>query len=281
MCVDLHTHSVYSDGTQTPAEIIHLAKAANLSAVSLTDHDTVDGIEEFLHHGRAVGIKTISGLEISSTHRDFSLHILGYGIDHRLEGLHQELAKLQRGREERNLKIIAKLQKLGLDITSQELADYSGCGQAGRPHIAGLLLQKGVTKNLQSGFKDYLRKGAAAWAGRLIFSTSDAIAMIHLAGGLAVLAHPGHIDGAMKKQPLLIAELAEIGLDGLEVYYPGHTRKMQKKLKSLAVKHNLLVTGGSDYHGANKPKRKLAAPAGGFCPPDSIYPELRERLQAG
>jgi hypothetical protein len=279
MSVDLHTHSVYSDGTLTPAELIQAAKQSGLHAISLTDHDTIDGIDELLIHGRNACLQVISGLEVSSMHKETSIHILGYGIDHRRETLHKKLSLLQQGRKERNLKIICKLQNLGLNISIEELAEYSRCGQAGRPHIAGLLLQKGVVKTMDFAFKYYLRKGAPAYAERFAFSAAETIDMIHMAGGLAILAHPGHIDADMKKQPLLIGELTKIGLDGLEAYYPAHSNKMKKQLIDLAQKHQLLVTGGSDFHGENKPNRKLACNGKDFCPPDSLYLRLLERLQ--
>ncbi len=280
MCVDLHTHSIYSDGTQTPAELIQSAEDSGLYAISLTDHDTVAGITEFLRHGRQNNLKVITGLEISSVHRNISIHILGYGIDHQLAELNRKLSQLQQGRQERNLKILNKLQNLGLDISTKELSAYSGCGQAGRPHIAGLLRRKGAVKTCEQAFKYYLRKGAPAWADRLTFSAAETIDMIRNAGGIAVLAHPGQIDAGMKIQPQLITELVERGLGGLEVYYPGHQKKMEKKLLQLAKKHQLLVTGGSDYHGANKPRLKLAGADNDFCPPDFIYTNLLERLQS-
>ncbi len=281
MCIDLHTHSVYSDGTNSPAELIKIAVDSDLHAISLTDHDTIDGIDEFLHHGHSTKIKVIQGLEICATHNKTSLHILGYGIDYRQQELNSKLSLLQRGREERNRKIITQLQKLGIDISDLELQNKSRCGQAGRPHIASILKQKKIVKTMAHAFKHYLRKGAPAWAERFTFSAAETIDMIHQAGGIAVLAHPGHIDNSMKKQPQLIRELCQRGLDGLEIYYPGHTKKIQRFFIELAKRHQLIATGGSDYHGENKPQRKLAGTDNSFCPPDSLFSNLQQRLLQG
>ena len=280
MCVDLHIHSIYSDGTAFPSELVKMAVDSGLRGISLTDHDTVDGIDEVIKHGKKNHIEVISGLEISVIHREFSLHILGYGINHHHTGLTDWLAKLQHGRTNRNKLIIEKLQQLGLDVTNEELISLSRHGQTGRPHIARLLMDKGVVKTTNDAFKLYLRKGAPAWASRFAYSASQSIEMIHKAGGIAVLAHPGQIASGLKCLPLLIGELVERGLDGIEIYYPGHSDTLQKDLRKLAGKYNLVVTGGSDYHGTNKMYTKMASIRNGFCPPDDILDHLLEKMNA-
>ncbi|MCF6237989.1 MAG: PHP domain-containing protein, partial [Candidatus Marinimicrobia bacterium] len=152
MCVDLHLHSIYSDGTSSPQELVLLARNHGLSAISLTDHDTVDGTEEIIVHARQQDIIVIPGLEISTVHREYTLHILGYGIDHRNRELHQWLTHLQKGRTERNNKILCRLQQLGLDIVHDELQAVSCCGQTGRPHIASLLVKKGIVDSMGQAF---------------------------------------------------------------------------------------------------------------------------------
>ncbi|MHB1349458.1 MAG: PHP domain-containing protein [Desulfobulbaceae bacterium] len=278
MCVDLHLHSLYSDGSATPQELAEMAARGRLTAVALSDHDTVDGIPEFLKHCQSLGLTAIPGLEVGAVHRDLSLHILGYGIDHRSDELRQRLAPLQRSRTERNGKIIAKLQELGLDVHPDELQSISTCGQTGRPHIARLLLNKGIVDSLPQAFYQYLRRGAPAWFSRFAYSATETIDMIHQAGGIAVLAHPGQLDPDYKKLPLLIPELVERGLDGLEVYYPAHHLSIQRRLHSLAKKYGLVVTGGSDYHGKNKNMSVMAGEGTPFCPPDSILASLAQRL---
>jgi len=220
----------------------------------------------------------LSGLEVSATHREYSLHILGYGFDHANSDLRQWLNELQRGRAERNEKIIAGLQRLGLDVHLDELQAVSRHGQTGRPHIAALLLNKGIVGSFNQAFNQYLRKGAPAWARRMSFTAAESINMIHQAGGIAALAHPGQLDPELKFLPLLIAELVERGLDGIEVYYPTHSASMRKRLLQIAKKYKIVVTGGSDYHGENRTYSAMAGSGSGFCPPDSILTALEEKF---
>lgn len=279
MCVDLHTHSIYSDGTSTPEELVGLAVSNGLRGLALTDHDTVEGVEEVRRLGEQAGLVVVSGVEISTTLRQYTLHILGYGIDPTDPALHRWLQPLQEGREKRNDTILHKLQTLGVDITAEEIQDISCCGQTGRPHIARLLVAKGVVDSFDGAFRQYLGRNRPAWESRFSYSAAETIDMIHRAGGLAVLAHPAQLDPEMRVQPLLIRELVLRGLDGLEIHYPTHTRKMKKKLKALAMELDLLVTGGSDFHGMTRPTHRLAGRAMGFCPPCALLDELTSRLR--
>lgn len=282
MCVDLHTHSIYSDGSSTPAELVELAVKKGLKGLALTDHDTVAGVAELLDSGSKAGITTLSGVEISAIHRDWDLHILGYGVAHDSIELQAWLKPLQNGRRDRNTSILASLRDLGMDVTEEELKAISSCGQTGRPHIAKLLVKKQYVPDMRQAFHQFLGKDKPAWHPRFSYSVLDTIDTIHRAGGLAVLAHPGQLDPACRLQPPLIRELALRGLDGMEVYYPSHTRKMRKKLYALAQKNDLLITGGSDFHGANRPTLDLAGQGGAICPPDWILDKIkaRQNLQA-
>jgi len=277
MCIDLHTHSIYSDGISTPAELIEMAVSNGLQALALTDHDTVEGVGEIQQLGRQFDITIMTGVEISTTLRQYTLHILGYGIDPTDPALHQWLQPLQAGREKRNKAILGKLQGLGIEITAEEIRKISHCGQTGRPHIARLLVEKGVVESFDAAFRQFLGRNQPAWESRFSYSAAETIDMIHQFGGLAVLAHPGQLDPEMRVQPLLIKELTLRGLDGLELYYPTHTRKTQKKLKALAVENNLIVTGGSDFHGTPRPAHRLAGKAQTFCPPYSIINAILAR----
>lgn len=279
MCVDLHTHSIYSDGTATPQEIVQLAADLHLHGLAITDHDTIDGYAEALAAGRRAGVPILSGLEISCVHGADSLHILGYGIQPDNQALQTMLHRLQAGRIQRNHKILAKLDDLGIQISEQELREHSVCGQTGRPHIARLLVKKKIVSGMEQAFRHYLGKGKSAYAGRFCFSAAETISCIHEAGGVAVLAHPGILDPAMRKQPRLIAELVERQLDGLEIFYPTHSGSTQKKLHQLADRYNLLKTGGSDYHGSNRKNNGLAGHSHNLCPPDTIMDNLQLRLQ--
>ncbi len=278
MCVDLHTHSIYSDGSSTIAELVEMALGNGLRALALTDHDTVEGSEEIKELGEKSGLIIISGVEISTTLQQRTVHILGYGIDTSSPALQQWLLPLQTSRAERNSAILAKLQALGIDISADELKHVSCCGQTGRPHFARLLIQKRVVDSFDAAFRQYLGRNKPAWVGRFSYSAAETISMIHQVGGLAILAHPGQIDTEMRLQPLLIQELVLRGLDGIEIYYPTHTRKMIKKLKAIAREHGLVVTGGSDFHGLSRPAHQLAGVVQGFCPPASIIDDIMTRL---
>ena len=277
MCIDLHTHSVYSDGSCTPAELVALAVDNGLQGVSLTDHDTVEGVEEMCRLGAEVGLTVISGVEISTSLHERTIHMLGYGIDPNNTDLQRWLAPLQAGREQRNAVILQKLQNLGIAITEEEVKEVSQCGQTGRPHIARLLVDKGVVDSFDAAFRHYLGRNRPAWESRFSYSAAETIDMIHQMGGLAVLAHPGQVDSTMSVLPALIRELTRCNLDGLELYYPTHTRKMQRQLQTLADSLGLLTTGGSDFHGPARPYR-LAGKMQGFCPPCSILEQLTIRL---
>ncbi len=278
MCVDLHTHSIYSDGTATPEELVQLAAALNLHTLAITDHDTIEGCSESLDAGNRYGVQIISGLEVSCMHGPFSLHILGYGFDPEDAMLQQKLHRLQEGRQQRNRKILARLAELGIEIHEDELRNDSVCGLAGRPHIARLLVAKNIVSSMDHAFRLYLAKGKPAYAERFCFSAGETIDFIHKAGGVAVLAHPAILDPSMCVQPRLIGELVERKLDGLEIYYPTHSKKAQKKLQAIASRHNLLITGGSDYHGNNRRNNGLAGNKRNICPPDSIIKALQARL---
>ncbi|PID72257.1 MAG: phosphoesterase [Desulfobulbus propionicus] len=278
MCIDLHTHSIYSDGSNTPEELIQLAQGNGITALSLTDHDTMQGVSELVALGKKYHTNIITGVEISARYNSQSLHILGYGINPNNATFTQWLARLQDGREQRNLKILHSLQDFGIDITQEEVDKVSMTGLAGRPHFARLLIEKGVVKTFNDAFRIYLGKGQKAWHSRFCYSAIETIKTIHEAGGIAVLAHPGVIDHEHKRQPAIIRELALYGLDGIEVIYPTHSKKFQKTLLDLAEKHHLLVTGGSDYHGVTRPANRLAGLGGSICPPESLLPAILKKI---
>lgn len=247
--IDLHIHSTFSDGMLNPAEIVDLAASQSLAAIAITDHDTVAGITQAVQKGNEKGIEVLTGIEISSWHDETSMHILGYGFNPEDEQFNRRLQLLQEGRETRNARIIANLNKLGIRVNLSELAVYSQYGQTGRPHIARLLVDKGVTKTIDQAFKQYLRRGSAAYAERFRFSARDAIAMIRDAGGMAVLAHPASLDPTLRSIPALLNDICRVGLEGVEVYYPTHSRTAVKALLRMADQMGLFITGGSDFHG--------------------------------
>lgn len=255
--IDLHIHSTYSDGLLRPAEIVDLAYSQGLTAIAITDHDTAAGVDEALHRGGEKGIEVIPGIEISSWHGATSMHILGYHFDHEDRKFNSRLQLLQEGRETRNAKIIENLNRLGIRVDINELLQYSEYGQTGRPHIARLLVDKGVTKTVDLAFKHYLGRGAPAYAERFRFSAHDAISMIRDAGGIAVLAHPANLDPTLRSIPSLLEDLRSVGLEGIEVYYPAHSPKAVKALLNMADALGLLITGGSDFHGIERPGNNM------------------------
>ncbi|WP_028579190.1 PHP domain-containing protein [Desulfogranum japonicum] len=278
MCIDLHTHSIFSDGSLQPEELVDLALHRGVRVLSLTDHDTVEGQADMIRYGSEKGLEIIPGIEVSACYGKNSVHILGYGIDFRSTELLTWLERLQDGREERNIKIVKSLQDAGIDINLQEVKEGSVQGLTGRPHIAQLLIEKRVVRNFDEAFRRYLGRGQPAWHKRFCYSAIDTIAMIHNLGGIAVIAHPGQLDPQGKTLPAILRELQLRGLDGVEVYYPSHSRKLKKKLLQLCQDINLVVTGGSDYHGETRPLHMMAGEQHNFCPPDELYAPILKKI---
>jgi hypothetical protein len=277
MSADLHIHSVFSDGSMTPGEIVALAAQKGLQTISVTDHDTMAGTPEALESGKDAGVEIISGLELSALHNDTYLHILGYGMRWNDSFLTTGLSRLQNARDERNLKIVTALQDLGISINFEAVRKVSKIGQTGRPHIAKVLMAKGAVKSITEAFERYLKKGAPAYVPRFVYSAEEAIGMIKKAGGLAVLAHPVLIDPAMKHFPTILAELVAQGLDGVELFYPTQSSSIRNKIRQIADRYQLFYTGGSDYHGDIRPGSHLA---GGkkLRVPQSLIEILKTRL---
>jgi hypothetical protein len=278
--IDLHIHSNASDGTLTPAQIVETAKRLGLGAVAITDHDTTEGSRVALPLARSSAVSLLSGVEISSAPPRSvpckgSFHILGYGIDLDSRDLIQTLARLQEARKNRNPAIVECLNRLGFDITMDEIMDVVGNGQAGRPHIAQAMVIKGFVRTIDEAFERFLARGKPAYVDKYRISCREAIELIRGAGGIAVLAHPYLLS---LKDPLaveqLVVSLKKMGLQGLEVYYPEHPPQATVFYEHLAKTHHLLKTGGTDFHGAIKPEIQMGTGAGGFCVPYVLYQKL-------
>jgi hypothetical protein len=281
--IDLQTHSTYSDGTLTPYELVREAKKINLSAIALTDHDTIKGIPDFLKAGSEFKLITIPGVEISAQAdlpRGGHLHILGLFIDHHDQKLKTNLEFLQFHRNQRGEKIIERLKDLGIEISLEEMNQEAGEGSIGRPHIAKILVRKKVVPTLQVAFERYIGKGKPAFIEKIKFPEQQAIQLIKQANGIAILAHPHLMNyptfAEMKSKIILLKEL---GLDGFEVYYSGMPTGYTSKLLSLAKKLDQVVSGGSDYHGKNKEGVFMGIGAGDLKIPDSVYYHLLERWE--
>ncbi len=278
MSIDLHTHSNFSDGTMTPTELVTLARHKKISALALTDHDTMAGTAEAIVAGAEMGVEIIPGIEISVLYNQIEYHVLGYWADPLDSPLATALSRLQGARAERNDKILEKLNALGIPVTAEELQLVSEQGQTGRPHIARILVQRGVVRTMTQAFDQFLKKGESAYVSRFAYSAAEAVALIRQAGGLAVLAHPAQNDPELIRLPVVLADLVEAGLDGIELYYPSHSHKVKKRMRALAAEHDLLLTGGSDYHGEVRPGTTLAG-AGNISVPPELLEKMKERLR--
>ena len=282
--IDLHTHSTASDGSLAPTALLALAAKHGLGAISITDHDTIDGAREALRAKLPSNLHFVPGVEISSTPPPpfactGSFHILGYGIDVEHVDLNLALQRLQTSRRERNPKIVRRLQALGMDISISEVAAPMDNGSVGRPHIARVMLAKGFVRSIDDAFARFLGRGQAAYVDKYRMASDRAIELITQAGGLAVLAHPSLI-ALNDAQTLtkLIAALKPMGLAGLEVFYPEHTQADTRHFKQLAQRFNLIMTGGTDFHGSLKPEIQLGIGAGNFHVPFALYEQLAQRL---
>jgi predicted metal-dependent phosphoesterase TrpH len=274
--IDLHIHTTASDGVMTPSELVRYAKAKGLRAIAITDHDTIEGLEEGLSEGERIGFEVIPGLEISVKHSPGSMHLLGYFLDIHHPLLTERLQYLQQARAERNPKIAEKLKELGLKVTYEEVLKASGGGQVGRPHFAQVLMEKGYVRTFQEAFDRFLKKGAAAYVEKVRFAISEALHFIKEAGGVAVLAHPNTL--GMKGQSALedlVLQLVKEGLQGIEVYYPEHSPLEVAQYKILAERHGLLATGGTDYHGIEGNDLDIGVGRGEMRLPYSIVESLR------
>jgi len=282
--IDLHTHSTASDGRLSPAALVSYAHEKGLEALALTDHDTVEGLAEALAAGQQLGLEVLPGIEISADWPESTLHILGYFIDYHDGQLLERLRILQDARNRRNPEIIRKLCSLGCDITLEEVMAEAITGQVGRPHIAQVLLQKGYVKSSQEAFDRYLRKGGAAYVDKFRFDPREAISMIRAAGGLAVLAHPSTL--AIRNSAELdafVVAMKGCGLTGIEAFYSEHTPQQTRLYQEVARRHRLLVTGGSDFHGAYIKGIDLGIGNGNLAVPYSLVAELKQahRLMPG
>jgi predicted metal-dependent phosphoesterase TrpH len=258
--IDLHVHSTASDGSFAPAEVVRQAKEGGLTAMALTDHDTVDGLPEAMAAGERLGLEVIPGVEISAQFPGGTMHILGLFVNYHNGRLDERLAVLKQARLDRNPQIIAKLNALGIPVTLARVQEISGGGQVGRPHIARALMEAGYVTSIQQAFDVYLRKGGKAYVGKFRFPPDQALAMIREAQGIPVLAHPFTLGlGSAPALKNLLMELKGLGLAGLEVYYSEHTPEQEARYLKLARELDLLISGGSDYHGDNKPEISLGS----------------------
>ncbi|MEW6159316.1 MAG: PHP domain-containing protein [Verrucomicrobiota bacterium] len=249
MFADLHLHTNFSDGTYTPEELAAHARRVGLGAVALTDHDTVEGCARMAEACRKEGIEFIAASELTAEVDGHELHMLGYFLDTKNPRLLLEMSRFQTVRQKRIREMVARLNELNIPLEAEAVFAIANCRSPGRPHVGRALVQAGICSSLDEAFERFLKKHRPAWVPKFKVTAHEAIALIHEAGGLAVMAHPG-----LNRTDEIIPELVEAGLDGLECYHSKHTPATIEHYLDLAQRHHLLVTGGSDCHGMNKGK---------------------------
>lgn len=278
--VDLHCHTTASDGVLTPDQLISRAAHLALAVVAVTDHDSVEGVPAARATGEALGVEVIPGVEINTDVPGAEVHILGYFVDPDDAYLGAELARLREGRLARARAMVDKLAEIGAPVSLERVLQLSRGGSVGRPHVAQALIEAGHVSGFGQAFDLYLGRNSPAYIERMKFSPAEACQLIRRAGGVPSLAHPILFDagGAVKDAlPLddLLPDLVAAGLMGLEVYYPGYGARTTERLMALARHYGLLVTGGTDFHGAQAERLDL----GGLYVPMKAVHRLRAAWQ--
>ncbi|MFC1500958.1 PHP domain-containing protein [Elusimicrobiota bacterium] len=274
--IDLHVHTNYSDGSLSPQEVVRLAKKLKISAISITDHDTVEGIPSALEEGEKLNVEIVPGIELSAelnAEETSEMHILGYYIDWKNKKFNDSLKKLKQYREERAQKILKKLGNLGINLDMEDVKKIAGEGVVGRLHFAKAIVEAGAAKSIHEVFQKYLGLGKPACVSKYKLAPEDAIRMIQDVGGIPVLAHPyyGHYNNRE-----LIKDLVTAGLQGIEVWHSRHSSSVVSTFKQLANDLHLIVTGGSDCHG---PYGNDSAVMGTQKIPYSVLDEIKKHKE--
>lgn len=277
MVIDLHTHSDVSDGSDPPERVVELAAEAGCSAVALTDHDSLDGVGRARARAEEVGIELIAGCEVSCRWGPGTMHVLVFFVDPADGPLRQELGDLQEEREQRNSRLVDRLAELGLDVSYEEMMAESGGQGVGRPHVAAILVRKGVVGSVQEAFDTYLAKGRPAYVEKARLGPERVAELARNSGGVAVLAHPLSLGVDPAELEETVAKLAAAGFAGLEADYGRYSPAERAELTTLARRHGLVATGGSDYHGTYKPDLAVGTGRGDLAVPDAVITELADR----
>lgn len=262
MAVDLHVHTTSSDGTESPAVVVARALALRLTALAITDHDSVEGLPEALDAARGTTLEVVPGVELSAAADGDDLHILGYFIDHADPTLRSALAGLRERRLDRAREMVDALNAAGFAVTLERVFAHAGDGAVGRSHIARALVEAGDVDSVEHAFRDLIGRGGPYFVGKWLMSATGAVALIRGAGGVAVLAHPG-----VTRSDESIPELVEAGLGGIEAFHAEHTRSDRDRYAGLAARFGLVATGGSDYHGSGTKNAFLGS---GGCPAAAV-----------
>jgi predicted metal-dependent phosphoesterase TrpH len=269
--IDLHTHSNASDGSLSPIELIQEAAKRGLSAIALTDHDTINGLEDARNEAAVQGIRFIPGIEIEITNKGpGEFHLLGLGITRPSPAFRDAVTQLSRLREARNREILDKMHELSVEATYEEVLALSGGHSVGRPHFAALLVNKGIVKNREQAFSRYLGTGKPFYAPKAGLEFEQAAVIIRESGGIPVLAHPMSLYVAWGRLPDMVKDLRDKGLMGIEAWHPTAKVRSCRRLEELGQSLGLYITAGSDFHGEARPDRKLGITSGGRKIEDSV-----------
>lgn len=274
--IDLHVHSTESDGTDSPEELVSLAKEAGLYAFALTDHDTVGGLSRARSAAREAGIELVPGIELSTDYQGHEIHILGYYIDEKNEAFLERLEDFIDSRSRRNEKMIRLLQKEGFDITLEGLRAENPDSVITRAHFARYLVEHGMVRDRETVFAEYLGNDCRCYVPREKIDPFEAVRLIRFGGGAAFFAHPVLCHMEPGKLQALILELKEQGLSGIEAIYSANSPADERYFKQLAREYDLLISGGSDYHGANKPYLSLGKGRGSLFVPDDLLIPIKK-----
>ncbi len=273
--IDMHVHSTASDGSFSPSELVELAIKAGLTAIAITDHDCTGGIDEALMAAKDTRIEVVPGIEIGVGETD-DIHILGFYIDHKNPRLESMLKKLREWRELRNKAMIEKLQSAGFDITYDEVKKITGASNMGRLHIAQALEIKGQVSDYRKIFKQYISPGQAAYVKREKIGEKEGIETITASGGLAFLAHINYLQKSEEELDAIVRRLTKYGLAGIEAFYSDYTPDMERIAAGLAEKHNLLKSGGTDFHGTRRKGTFIGTGHGNMCVPYSLLEKIKQ-----
>lgn len=283
--IDLHTHTTASDGSLTPTALVQKAHEIGLAALAVTDHDTISGLAEAHAEARRLGLDFLAGVELSVEDKDGRFHLLGYGFDPNFDELAEKLLNLRRSRAARNTQMAAKMAALGLPVTMDDVRNAAkkhggeDSEVIARPHFAQALIAAGVVASVQEAFDTYLASGKPLYQAKDVLTPAEAIGLLHRAGGVAVMAHPGLVPLSKDALKARIKSLAEdAGMDGLEALYSQHSPAETAFFLEVARENNLLVTGGSDFHGTPKPRVPLGIVSENRPAPPELLQLLRNRL---
>lgn len=273
--IDMHVHSNCSDGTCTPTKLVELAKRIPLRAFALTDHDTTAGIREAVEAAKGTGVEVIPGIEFSTSYGGKDVHVLGLGIDYENAYFQEKLEEFRDSRGLRNDKMIARLQEVGISITREQMEERYPDAVWTRAHFGAYLYEEGYVSSVNEAFVRYIGDRAPCFVPREKVTPVHAIRLIHQAGGYAVLAHPLLYGFSRERLENLVEELTGAGLDGLEAIYSSNRMSDECSMRQLAARHGLKVTGGSDFHGENKPDLQLGFGKGNLRIPYALWEVLR------